>query len=122
VRHTPVSLSYHELRMFWVRGLRNGNVWRLSAVQRGFYRACMLYARRVGRILSRLLIGQLTPLMERLASSFRSKALKAGLERAREILSTSIPTWAPRVRSWLREPQYILYLGILKLNLPPTLG
>ncbi len=113
-----MPISYEELRICWVKGCRNGNVRMLTRIQRAHYRACLLLARRLGRIISTLLVKQLRAVMDVLLSSPRVKALKAGLERAREIIRGNILSWAPQVRRWLQEEAYILYLGFMKLNTP----
>ena len=104
-------LSYWDLKRFWVRGLRNGNVRRLTRVQRALYRACLRYARLVGGIVNRFLVGQLRELVDVLVSTPKVRALRAGLERVRGILSSRVVDWAPQVRDWVRDKSFILYLG-----------
>ena len=119
MKFTPAlwsSVSYLELRAVWVKGFRNGNLNRLDRFKRAFYRACMLYARRTGRIVNRLLIGQLREVIDALLSSPRVQALRAGFERAREMLSSRVLVWAPCVKSWLRNETYLVYLGFMRLN------
>ncbi|RLE90933.1 MAG: hypothetical protein DRN04_13985 [Thermoprotei archaeon] len=113
-----MALSYEELRKCWVKGFRNGNVRRLSRLQRALYRACLVYARKVGRIVNEFLVGRLKPIMETLTTTFRARALRAGLERLCAILSDSICRWAPQVRIWAREKSYVLWLGLMELNSP----
>jgi len=116
-----MALSYEELRKCWVKGFRNGNVRKLSRLQRALYRACLVYARKVGRIVNEFLVGRLKPIMEALTTTFRARALRAGLERLRAMLSSSIAKWAPQVRVWAREESYILWLGLLEINSPRML-
>ena len=116
-----MALSYEELRKCWVKGFRNGNVRKLSRLQRALYRACLVYARKVGRIVNEFLVGRLKPIMEALTTTFRARALRAGLERLRAMLSSSIAKWAPQVRVWSREESYILWLGLLEINSPRML-
>ncbi|RLI26907.1 hypothetical protein DRO58_05170 [Candidatus Bathyarchaeota archaeon] len=113
-----MALSYEELRKCWVKGFRNGNVRKLSRLQRALYRACLVYARKVGRIVNEFLVGRLKPIMETLSTTFRARALRAGLERLRAMLSSSVSKWAPQVRVWACEESYILWLGLLKINSP----
>ena len=113
-----MALSYEELRKCWVKGFRNGNVRKLSRLQRALYRACLVYARKVGRIVNEFLVGRLKPIMEALTTTFRAQALRAGLERLRAMLSSSVSKWAPQIRVWAREESYILWLGLLKINSP----
>jgi len=113
-----MALSYEELRKCWVKGFRNGNVRKLSRLQRALYRACLAYARKVGRIVNEFLVGRLKPIMETLSTTFRARALRAGLERLRAMLSSSVSKWAPQVRVWAREESYVLWLGLTELNAP----
>ena len=113
-----MALSYEELRKCWVKGFRNGNVRKLSRLQRALYRACLMYARKVGRIVNEFLVGKLKPIMEALTTTFRACVLKAGLERLRTMLSSPLFKWAPQIRVWAREEPYILWLGLTELNAP----
>jgi len=112
-----MSLSYRELMNFWTKGLRNGNIKKLNSVQRALYRACLAYARSVGKIVNKYLLSKLKPIIETLTTTFKAKALKKGLNWIRRILSTSIPEWAPQIRVWIREESYLIYLGVLRLNM-----
>jgi len=116
-----MALSYEELRKCWVKGFRNGNVRRLSRLQRALYRACLVYARKVGRIVNEFLVGRLKPIMETLTTTFRARALRVGLERLKAMLSSSIAKWAPQIRVWAREESYVLWLGLTELNAPRVL-
>ena len=75
-----------------------------------------MYARKVGRIVNEFLVGRLKPIMETLTTTFRARALRAGLERLRAMLSSSVSKWAPQVRVWAREESYVLWLGLTELN------
>jgi len=112
-----MALSYEELRKCWVKGFRNGNVRKLSRLQKALYRACLVYARKVGRIVNEFLVGRLKPIIETLTTTFKARALRAGLERLRAMLSSPIARWAPQVRAWAREESYVLWLGLLEISL-----
>jgi len=116
-----MALTYEELRRCWVKGLRNGNIRKLNRLQKALYRACLMYARKVGRIVNEFLVGQLRPIVETLKTTFKIQALRAGLERLRAMLSSSLSKWAPQVRVWAREESYILWLGLLEINSPRML-
>ena len=115
-------ISYGELRFCWLKGCRNGNVKKLAKMQRWHFRACLIYARRVGRIVNRFLVGQLRAAMDVLLSSPRRLALKHGGERARELLArfkhSGVFNWAPRVKRWLMDETFKIYLGFMSLNGP----
>ncbi len=116
------GLSYGVLRAFQLRGLRNGN-WRLlDGLQRGFYRACMVYARLRRCVVNPKLISLLRDLIGKLGSTVRVRALKAArmeVERALPIyVGAGVFGWAPRLRGWLRDKAYLLWLGFSRLNGP----
>ena len=117
-----LGLSYGVLRAFQLKGMRNGN-WRLlDGFQRGFYRACMVYARLRRCVISSKLVGLLRELMGKLGSTMRVKALKAAVEEVERAVPiyvrAGVFSWAPRLRSWLRDKAYLLWLGFMKLNAP----
>ena len=83
-----MALSYEELRKCWVKGFRNGNVRKLSRLQRALYRACLAYARKVGRIVNEFLVGR--PVYEELAEQFGGfKEIDLSTEEAENSLPTS---------------------------------
>lgn len=82
----------------------------------------MIFAGRVGRIVSVFVASRLKAIMRILTESLKAKALEAGLNKAYEILSSRILKWAPQVETWLEEESYILYLGFMSLNDPPGLS
>ena len=111
-----MALTYEELKKCWIRGFRNGNIKKLNRLQRALYRACLVYARKVGRIVNKFLVDNLKSIMKTLNMSFKVRAFWAGLERLRIMLSGSLSRWAPQVRVWAREESYIFWLGLLELN------
>lgn len=121
-----IMLTHLELRRYWVKGLRNGNLYKLDKVERAFYKACMLYARRAKYIVNRFLLGLLQPIVEKLTATPKTQALQAGLETARRmytyLVEKGVLAWAPYVRLWLTERSFIEYLGFMKLNTSIYLG
>lgn len=116
------GLSYGALRSFQLRGMRNGN-WRLlDSLQRGFYRACMAYAKLRRAIVSPKLTGLLGDLIGKLGSTMRVKALEAGREEVERTVPiyvrSGVFSWAPQLRRWLHDKAYLLWLGFTKLNMP----
>ena len=116
------SLMYMELNQYWVKGKRNGRLRFLSDVERGFYGACMLFARLKGAITSPKLISMLSVIIEKL-KPLRIKALEVGRRRAEELKAlfkrSGVFKWAPRIREWLRDESYVLYLGFMEIYTPP---
>lgn len=109
-------ISYRELVGCWRRGLNNGNWHRLSLMDRIFYRATVFFARTRGRIVNNTIISHLRGIVEKLRNKVSSTILKAGLERAREILfkftKNGVLKWAPQLKTWLADPKYLFWLGL----------
>ena len=111
-------ITYEELKKCWIKGFRNGNIRKLDRLQKALYRACLVYARKVGKVINDFLIAQLKPLIERLKFTFRLEASKAGVKKARKMLLSPLIKWVPQVRVWIREQSYIIWLGLMELNSP----
>jgi len=116
------GLSYETLKAYQLKGMRNGN-WRLlDTVQRGFYRACIDYARLREAIVNPRLIGLLRELIEKLRSTNRIRCLKVGLKEVERVapiyFEVGVFKWAPQLYRWLREEPYLIWLGFTKLNRP----
>ena len=116
------GLSYGALRSCQIRGMRNGN-WRLlTGLQRGFYRACMAYARFREAIVNPKMVGFLRELIEKLRSTMRTRALKVAIEEVHRVapiyFRAGVFKWAPQLMAWLDDEGYMFWLGITKLNSP----
>ena len=116
------AFTYVELKEYWVEGFRSGRMHSLSRVERGFYKACMFFARVKGVILSPRLRSMLSSIIVKL-KPLRLKALEAGMKRVEELKAlfkrSGVFKWAPRVREWLTDKAYILYLGFMEIYTPP---
>jgi hypothetical protein len=57
----------------------------------------------------------------KLVKCFQSRIVKAGRARAAVMFEEyarpgGVFSWAPRMREWLHDPKYIVYLGVLEVN------
>ncbi|MEM2165029.1 MAG: hypothetical protein QXH09_04995 [Candidatus Bathyarchaeia archaeon] len=109
-------IDFDTLRKSWVRGLRNGNIKLISPIQRGFYKACMVYAKIRGFISSNRLIEYLYKIIDILTQSPKIIALRTGLRIAIDMLSSRTIKLFPIVRSWISDWRYIEYLGFMSLG------
>lgn len=113
-------IGYEELKFYWVKGLRNGNLSRLSGIQKSFYRLCLLFARKVGRIVSAFVVSQLRVIIDILVESPKSKALLKGLEKVEELKAhfkhSGVFRWAPQALQWLQDRRFIIWLGFMEIN------
>ena len=95
------------------KGLRNGNWRKLSRVEKALYMASMWYARVRGAILNEKLVSKLAALVDKLKATSGARVFKRGYEKAVELLNKgeSIFAWAPSFREWLKDPDYVFWLG-----------
>jgi hypothetical protein len=115
------SLTYSTLRQLKLRGLRNGGWARLEIAEKGLFRCALWIAKARNRITNTRLMVHVLRIAMKLFRSFQSRIAKAGEARAAIMLQTyarpgGVFSWAPRMREWLHEPRYLLYLGVLEVN------
>jgi len=65
------------------------------------------------------LVGMLSVLMDKLKATSGARVFKRGYEKAVELLSKGkdIFAWAPSFRGWLRDPDYVFWLGARGLRI-----
>ena len=100
--------THEELLRAFRKGLRNGNWCKLRGVEKALW-----YSRVRGAIMNENLVGKLSVLMEKLKETSGAKVFRRGYEKAVELLSKGegIFAWAPSFRGWLRDPDYVFWLG-----------
>ena len=105
--------THEELLRAFRKGLRNGNWRKLRRVEKALYMASMWYARVRGAIMNETLVGMLSVLVDKLKATSGARVFKRGYEKAIELLNKgeSIFAWAPRLREWLKDPDYVFWLG-----------
>ena len=111
-------LTYEELFTNFKKGMRNGNWKRLRFLDKALYRAAMWYVKRGGSIVDEMLVEKLSLLVERLKETKGMRIFKRGFRKAIEILNKSeergVFTWAPQLKYWLKDPDYIFWLGTMR--------
>ena len=75
--------------------------------------ASLGYSRVQSAIINEMVVGMLSVLIEKLKATSGARVFKRGYEKAVELLSKgeSVFAWAPSLREWLKEPDYIFWLG-----------
>ena len=75
--------------------------------------ASLGYTRFYGAIVNELLVSKLSLLLDKLKATAYAQIVKRGFEKAGELLSKGerIFTWAPSLREWLKDPDYLFWLG-----------
>jgi len=111
-------LRHRELLTWLKKGVRNGNWRKLNRLDRALYRAAMWYAKRGGSIVDGKLVEKLLGVIERLKETKGMRIFKRGFEKAVELLEKGeekgVFAWAPSLRCWLKEPDYIFWLGTVR--------
>jgi len=111
------DLTYKELFTNFKKGLRNGNWRKLRFLDKALYRAAMGYARYGRSIVNGKLVDKLLGFIERLKETKGMRIFKRGFKRAAEMLEKGeenfegVFVWAPRLKDWLKDPDYIFWLG-----------
>ena len=116
------SLGHEELYTSFRKGLRNGNWRKRNYLDKALYRASLWYAKRGRSIINGMLVEKLLGLVARLKETkgMRIFKFKRGFERAAEMLEKGegnfegVFVWAPRVKDWLKDPDYIFWLGAVR--------
>ena len=105
--------THEELHTSFRKGLRNGNWRKLRRLEKALYQASLWYLRIKGAIINEMLVKKLSVFMEKLKETSGAKVFKRGYGKAVELLSKGegIFAWAPSLREWLKDPDYVFWLG-----------
>ncbi len=105
--------TYNELLASFRKGLRNGNWRRLHSKEKALYMVALWYSCMRGAILNEMLVGKLAALVDKLKATSGARVFKRGYEKAIALLSKGecIFAWAPSFREWLKDADYVFWLG-----------
>jgi len=108
-----MQLTYTDLLANFRKGLRNGNWRKLRRLEKALFQAALWYSWRQGTILNELVVGKLSVLVAKLKATKGARIFKRGYEKAAVLLSKSesVFAWAPSLREWLTDPDYVFWLG-----------
>jgi hypothetical protein len=108
-----MMFTYKELHTNFRKGLRNGNWRKLRRLEKALYMASLWYSRVKRAIINDILVRKLSVLVEKLKETSGAKVFRRGYEKAVELLSKGegIFAWAPSLREWLKDPDYVFWLG-----------
>jgi hypothetical protein len=115
------AITYQILASLRRRGLRNRNWMRLKSEQKALFQCALWVAKLRGRISNMKLIAQIAAIALKLTAGYRNHILSVGRRRAAALQAAfgkpnGLFTRIPRLREWLADPNYIMYLGILEAN------
>ena len=110
-----MAISHTDLYSIFRKGLRNGNWRRLTRIEKAFYRAALWYSKFHGKLVNALVVEELSLLIEKLKETPGIRIFKKGFEMAVQLLEkyekSGVLLWAPLLREWLKDPDYITWLG-----------
>jgi hypothetical protein len=109
------SLTFSDLSRFYRSCLRKGLWNNLSALDKAFYIACMKLS-KIKKIINKEIIYALITIMKKL-DSFKEKIIKKGKEVAEVLSKSKTVIMIPTMKDWLRDPNYIFWLGLTYSNL-----
>ena len=114
-------LSYKELLEKLKKGTRKGNWKKLNRREKALYRAAMAYTKskrwgkKVRDIVNRMVVEKLLALIDKLMETPGMRVFNRGRKKADELLQkgeeNGLFAWAPRLRYWLNDHDYIFWLG-----------
>ena len=114
------DITYEELLESFRKGLRNGNWRKQNLLNKALYRASLWYAKHRGSIVNTSLVEKLSALIEKLKETKSMRIFKRGFKKAAEMLDKGegegVFTWVPQLKHWLRDPDYIFWLGTVRWN------
>ena len=116
------AISYADLNAPFRRGLRNGNWRKLWFLDKALFRAAMGYARYGRSIVDGKLVEKLLGLVARLMETkgMRIFKFRRGFEKAVVMLGKGeenfkgVFVWAPSLKKWLKDPDYVFWLGTVR--------
>ena len=105
--------TYKELLTSFKKGQRNGNWRKLHRLEKALYMASLWYSRVQGAIINEMVVSKLSTLLDKLKATSGARVFKRGFEKAGELLSKGegIFARAPSLREWLKDPDYVFWLG-----------
>ncbi len=114
-------LSYKNLLHARLKAYRNGSWRKLKGVEKAFFNASMQLARLRGRIVNPSLLKAIKNIVQKLLQTPAARIPQTGRQHASHLLElysrNGVFKWAPSVKNWLKDPTYLLWLGVSQLTL-----
>jgi hypothetical protein len=113
--------SYEDLVKVRLKAFRNGNWRRLKVVEKAFFNASLCLAKLRGRIINPSLIKAVKTIISKLLQVPKNMIMQLAKKHAsllyRLYENNGIFKWAPQIKKWFKEPQYLFWLGVSQVNL-----
>ena len=104
-------ILYADLLSIWKKCLRNGNIKKLSKIEKALLRASIIYSKIKGKIINKELIEKIENIINKINKSLKEKIFEKGLEKAWMMLKGKTYKIFPIIRKWINEDEYIFWLG-----------
>ena len=79
--------------------------------------ASLWYSRVKGAIMNKKLVKKLSVLVDKMKETSGAKVFRRGYEKVVELLSKGeekgVFSWAPSLREWLKDANYVFWLGAM---------
>jgi hypothetical protein len=115
------SFSYASFLRVRLKALRKGSWRRLNGFEKALFKASMQLARMRGKIVNPLLVRTVETIFSKLVQTPIAVITRLGRKQAFRLLQlyekNGLLKQAPSVRSWLKDPEYVLWLGVKQLAL-----
>lgn len=109
------TMTHEGLITSFKKGLRNGNWRKLNFLDEALYRAAMWYAKHHS-IVNGMLAEKLLALIEKLKETKDMRIFRRGFKKAVEMLEkgeeNGVFVWASSLKKWLKDPDYVFWLGV----------
>lgn len=113
--------SYKDLAKVKIKAFRNGNWRRLKTVEKAFFNASLCLAKLRGRIINPSLVKAVKTIISKLLQVPADMIMQLAKKRASFLYqlyeNNGVFKWAPHIRKWFNEPQYLFWLGVSQINL-----
>ena len=118
---SKIEITNAELFASFKKDRRKGNWRKLNRLDKALYRASLWYIRHLVSIVNGTLVEKLLVLVEMLEETKGMGIFKRGSKKAAKMLDkgeeTGVFIWAPQLRYWLKDPDYIFWLGTVRFRL-----
>jgi hypothetical protein len=106
-------IRYEELSTGFKKGLRNGNWRKFHRLEKALFRASLWYSKVHNVVISELLVRKLSVLLDKLKTTAAARIMKRGFEIVSKLLNDGedIFAWATSLGEWLKDPDYVFWLG-----------
>lgn len=107
--------TYRGLLNIWRKGVRSGNWARLAGLEKGLFRCAVLLAKVRGRISNLRLMVHIAKIAIKILVSVKTFIIRIGRMKAQAYLNSFnlMFEWCENLREWLKDPNYIFYLGAI---------